>query len=346
MANRLRDVLRMRSFDDAPLLVIWEATQACDPACAHCRASAAPRRHASELTTKEGIRLLDQIRDFGNPLMVFTGGDPLKRPDLFLLLQHSVALGLRTNVSPGATPLLTREAIRQFKDCGVARMSISLDSVPETFDRAMEALEEARGVGLDTQVQTTVTRRNMHRLDGIAALVEQVKARMWSVFFLVAAGRTAAGDELSGDEYEQLLEKLHEISLAASFEVRTTGAMHYRRHLSRRMGDPAALADPARTMWRTAGVSDARGLVFVSHTGEIYPSGFLPISVGNVRIDSLASVYRNSALFRELPDADGRHGKPGAYEYRKLCRGFRARAFALTGHSLAERSEMHLPAEA
>src|SRR4029077_1278760 len=114
------------NFDQAPLIVIWATTQACDLACVHCRASAAPQRHKAELSTDEAYRLLDQIREFGTPLMVFTGGDPLKRPDLPLLLRRSVALGLRTNVSPSATPLLTREAIQEFKECGVTRMAISL----------------------------------------------------------------------------------------------------------------------------------------------------------------------------------------------------------------------------
>jgi hypothetical protein len=88
----------MKNFDDAPFLVIWELTQACD-ACVHCRASAIERRNPLELTTEEGFRLLDEIRSLGDPLMVFTGGDPLKRPDLFPLLQRSVSLGLRTTVT-------------------------------------------------------------------------------------------------------------------------------------------------------------------------------------------------------------------------------------------------------
>jgi radical SAM protein len=335
------------NFDEAPLLVIWETTQACDLACAHCRASATPRRHSSELTTEEGYRLLDQIREFGNPLVVFTGGDPLKRPDLFLLLRRSVALGLRTNVSPSATPLLTREVIREFKNCGIARLAISLDGpdavshdsfrgVPGTFDRAMAALDEAFSVCLETQVQTTVTRHNMHGLDTIADLVEAVRARMWSVFFLVITGRALNSDDLTGEEYENVFEKLYEISRRMPFDVKTTEGMHYRRYLARRAKQEPGVIDPARTVWRTAGVSDGRGFLFISHTGEIYPSGFLPISAGNVRHDSLVFVNRNSALFRELRDVDGRHGKCGLCEYRKLSGGSRPRAHALTGDYLAE----------
>ncbi len=323
-------------FDEAPLLVIWETTQACDLACAHCRASASPRRHSSELTTWEAYRLLETIREFGNPLMVFTGGDPLKRPDL----------GLRTNLSPSATPLLTRGIIREFRDCGVARMAISLDGadaathdgfrgVPGTFDRAIEALEEAQQIGLETQLQTTVTRHNMRQLEQIAEIAAKIEVRMWSLFFLVVTGRAVDRDDLSAEEYEQVFETLFQLSRRVPFDIKTTEAMHYRRYLARQRREEMSAPKPERAVWRTAGVSDGRGFLFISHTGEIYPSGFLPISAGNVRVDSLVHVYRNSPLFLELRDADARHGKCGICEYRKLCGGSRARAFALTGDYLA-----------
>jgi len=115
------------NFDQSPMLVIWEVTQACDLACVHCRASAQPDRNPKELTTEQGYRLLDEIRSFGEPLMVFTGGDPLKRPDLYDLIGYAVKIGLRTNVTPSATPLLTGEVIEKFKEAGVSRMAISLD---------------------------------------------------------------------------------------------------------------------------------------------------------------------------------------------------------------------------
>jgi radical SAM protein len=334
-------------FDESPLLVIWETTQACDLACVHCRSSAAPQRHSSELSTEEAYRLLDAIREFGNPLMVFAGGDPLKRPDILPLLRRSVELGLNTNISPSATPLLTKDKIWEFRKCGVARMDITLDGpdagthdgfrgVPGTFHRAVEALEDARRIGLETQIRTTATRRNMHRLDEIAGLAARVGTRMWSVFFLGMTGRAPTGDDLAAEEYEQVFEKLYNISRSAPFEVKTNEAMHFRRYMARRLRERPEPADPSRTVWRTAGVSDGRGFVFVSHTGEIYPSAFLPISAGNVRFDSLAHVYRNSPLFLELRDADARHGKCGVCEYRELCGGSRARAFAITGDYLAE----------
>ncbi len=334
------------NFDQSPLLVIWEVTQACDLACVHCRASAQPARDSGELTTQQGFRLLDEVKKFGNPLMVFTGGDPLKRPDLFELIAHSVGLGLRTNVTPSATPLLTREAIERFKQAGVARMAISLDGpdaathdafrqVPGTFDRAMAALRAAQEIGLETQVQTTVTRRNKGMLAQIAERVFETGGKMWSVFFLVVTGRALEGDDLTGEEYEEVFETLYELSKFAPFDIKTTEGMHYRRYIAQHQHGPRLPGETARRVaWRSAGVGDGKGFVFVSHRGEIYPSGFLPVSGGNVLRDSLVEVYRNAPLFRDLRDPAKRGGKCGFCEYQNLCGGSRSRAYALSGNYL------------
>jgi radical SAM protein len=338
------------NFDQAPMLAIWEVTQACDLACVHCRASAQSERHASELTTGQGYRLLDEIRRFGEPLLVFTGGDPLKRPDLFDLIRHSVSIGLRTNVTPSATPLLTAEAIDAFKAAGVSRMAISLDGpdaashddfrgIPGTFERAMFALTHARDIGLDTQLQTTVTRRNMARLPEMAEIAKQVRTKMWSLFFLIVTGRAAEVDDLSGGEYEQVFEFLYDLSKTAPFGVKTTEGMHYRRYVAQRIKAEHGVTENENAKgvaWRTAGVSDGKGFVFISHTGEIFPSGFLPVSGGNVVRDSLVNVYRDSPLFRTLRDTTQREGKCGICEYQKVCGGSRSRAYALTGDYLAE----------
>jgi radical SAM protein len=337
------------NFDQSPLLVIWEATQACDLACVHCRASAQPNRNPAELSTEQGYRLLDEIRSFGEPLMVFTGGDPLKRPDLFDLIRYAVKIGLRTNVTPSATPLLTAEAIDGFKAAGVTRMAMSLDGpdapshddfrgVPGTFDRVMFSLRHAKKIGLDTQLQTTVTRRNMDRLPEIAEIAKEVNTKMWSLFFLIVTGRAESHDDLDAAEYEQVFEFMYDLSKKAPFGIKTTEAMHYRRYVAQRMKAEgrSAEAESARAVaWRTAGVSDGKGFVFVSHTGEIFPSGFLPIKAGDVNNDSLVDVYRNSSLFRELRDTSAREGKCGICEYQKICGGSRSRAYALTGDYMA-----------
>lgn len=339
----------MKSFGHAPFLVIWEVTRACDLACLHCRASAISLRHPLELTAAEGVGLLRHIRCFGSPLMVFTGGDPLKRPDLFYLLQKSVDLGLRTTVTPSATPLLTREAVAGFQGVGVARMALSLDGcdgpshddfrgVPGSFARTLEALEEARRIGLPTQVNTTVTRRNIEELGEIAAIVRGARARLWSVFFLVPTGRASAEDDLAAEEYEGVFAFLYELALTAPFDVKTTEAQHYRRFVAQqgKLRSRSLPNGPARSVARRPAINDGKGLAFVSHTGEIYPSGFLPVSAGNVRRDRLTDVYRFSPLFRRLRDAALLEGKCGLCEFRNLCGGSRARSYALTGNYLAE----------
>lgn len=350
----------MLNFDHAPFLVIWEVTQACDLSCAHCRASAAPARDPRELTTEQGFRLLEAVKSFGDPLMVFTGGDPLKRPDLFALLEKSTLLGLRTTVTPSATPLLTAEAIAAFREIGIARMAVSLDGAdPEShdgfrrvrgsFDRTLFALEEARRIGLHTQVNTTVTRHNRLRLDDIAAIVERVGAKLWSVFFLVTTGRALVSDDLSAEDYEQVFAFLYELSKTSSFDIKTTEAQHYRRFVAqRRKAEGAAAKGPApNPIARQAGINDGKGFVFISHAGEIYPSGFLPVSAGNVRRDSLVHVYRYSPLFVELRNSANLKGKCGVCEYRNLCSGSRSRAYALTGDYLGEELRcVYQPAQA
>ena len=342
----------MLSFADAPFLVLWEVTRACRLACLHCRASAGPHRNPLELTTAEARSLLEAIRRFGDPLLVFTGGDPLERSDLFDLLEHSVGLGLRTTVTPSATPLLTAEAIRRFQQCGIARMAISLDDpdaashdgfrgVAGSFERTLFALDFARDIGLPTQVNTTVTPGNLSRLVEIARSVERAKAQLWSVFFLVSTGRAQAQQDLSATEYEQVFEYLYQLSKTAPFDIKTTAAPHYRRYVAQQRKASGGSSQPrngGESIRRQAGINDGKGLLFISHTGEVFPSGFLPVSAGNIRNRALADLYRDSPLFRRLRAPHILGGKCGVCEYRSLCGGSRARAWAETRDYLAEDS--------
>ena len=218
------------------------------------------------------MALLSEIRSFGDPLMVFTGGDPLKRPDLLPLLRHSVGLGLRTTVTPSATPLLTRESVQSMAECGVARMAISLDAadasahdrfrgVAGSFDRSFAALASAREVGLETQINTTVTRHNMGDLEKIAERVADVGARLWSVFFLVATGRASMQDDLTAEEYEQVFEFLYQLSKRAPFDIKTTEAQHYRRYVAQQRKAEGAASHSKRTAPSADGL-DALGEFF------------------------------------------------------------------------------------
>jgi radical SAM protein with 4Fe4S-binding SPASM domain len=279
---------------------------------------------------------------------VFTGGDPLKRPDLFTLMSASAGMGLRTTITPSATPLLDPGAIDRIKHSGVSRMALSLDGpdaashddfrqVAGSFDTTLRALEYSRRIGLETQINTTVTRRNLHRLPEMADLVERYGARLWSVFFLVVTGRALEADDLTAEEYENVFDFLYRTARRGVFDIKTTEAQHYRRYAAQRrkeLGESAAGQPGAGVIARQAGINDGKGFVFVSHTGEIFPSGFLELSAGNVRNVSLQAAYRTAPLFQVLRDSSNLEGKCGACEYRNLCGGSRSRAYALTGDYL------------
>jgi AdoMet-dependent heme synthase len=343
------------NFDERPYIAIWETTQACDLACLHCRACAQPKRHPLELSTDEGKRLIGQIAEMKVPVFVLTGGDPIKRPDLFELIEYATEIGVRVSMTPSATPLLTRDIIRRLKDCGLARLAVSLDgSNPEVHDafrgmsgsfaRTMEAIEWANEVGLPVQINTTFSRTNYEDFDAIAELIQPKKIALWSVFFLVPTGRGKLVELLSDEEFEDLFAKLYSLSKRAHFHIKTTEAQHYRRYVlqqqvkekptNSRLTVPAKVADTIGRAPR--GLNDGKGFVFISHTGEVYPSGFLPISGGNVRKQYLSEIYRDSPIFKQLRNPDELSGKCGACEFRHICGGSRARAFAVKGDPLAE----------
>ena len=229
-------------YDESPFLAIWEVTQSCDLACKHCRAAAQPIPHPDELTHEEGKALIDQIADMHIPIFVFTGGDPLKRKDVFELIRYAAGKGVQVAVTPSATPLLTREQIFKMKEAGVVRLGISLDgSTPEIHDafrglpgawaRTIKAIEWAGEAGIPIQVHTTISRHNAHDLDDLCNLFEKLAIVMWNVFFLVPVGRGQLDDLLSGEEFEQVFGKIYELSRRANFQIKTTEAMHYRRYL-------------------------------------------------------------------------------------------------------------------
>lgn len=350
-----RPVLASIDFNLAPFLVIWEVTQACDLACVHCRAKAQPARDPRELTTDEGFRLIDQVRAFGQPLFVLTGGDPMKRPDIVEFIAYATERGLRTAMTPSGTALMTYKAVAMLKAHGLARLAVSLDGssaeihdafrrVPGSFAWTMKCIEYARQLNLPVQINTTVTRYNLHDFDAMAALMAQLGIVLWSLFLLVPVGRGKKEDEITPQEYEALFNKLYDLSRVAPFDIKTTAAPHYRRVvLQRRMAEREGTAGTRDVGFTTGddigrapkGVNDANGLVFISHTGDVYPSGFLPLSGGNIRDRSLVDIYRHAPLFRTLRDYSQLKGKCGYCEFREVCGGSRARAYAMTGNYLA-----------
>jgi MoaA/NifB/PqqE/SkfB family radical SAM enzyme len=332
-------------FDRAPLRVYWEITRACSLACRHCRAEASPSADPRELRPDEGMALLERIAAFGDPKphVVLTGGDPLERRDLFALIAHARSLGLAVSVSPSATPKLTPHVVQRLADAGVEAISLSVDrssagdhdalrGVAGCFDRTIAAGRRAAEVGLKVQVNTLVSAETADDLPAVYRLVTAIGAARWSLFFLVTVGRGAVLEAIDGDRATRLLEWLASLPRGPGDPVvTTTEAPHFRRTLLERRRLPSSAA--ARAGF---GVRDGNGVAFVSHTGDVSPSGFLPLSAGNVREDDFVAIYRSSPMFVALRDGASFGGRCGACGYHAICGGSRARAWAASGDMLGE----------
>ncbi len=338
-------------FSQAPVLIYWEMTRACDLACRHCRAEAPPQRDPEELTTFEAKHLMERMRAFGGrgPHVVLTGGDPLKRPDFYELLEHGAHIGLHMSVAPSGTNALTRDVFRRFKTTGVESISLSLDGptaekhdgfrgVPGCFDRTVEAAREAQEEGLGLQINTLVTAENETDLPSMHRLVCRLNPMRWSLFFLIQVGRGHGLREVTAERSEEIHHWLYDISKETPFTLATTEAPHFRRVVLTRMraeGIPFAKIRET-PVGRGFGIRDGNGIMFISHTGDVCPAGFLPLVAGNIRTADIVDIYRDAAVFKQIRQTSGFKGRCGACEFRELCGGSRARAYAAYGDSLAE----------
>lgn len=331
-----------------PFVLIWEVTQACDLACKHCRADAHPQRHPDELTTAEGKQLLDDVRSFGDgQLVVLSGGDPLARDDTIELVDYGTDNGLRMTLTPSGTTSLTADRIQMLADAGLRRMALSIDGGSATshdefrqergsFEQTLQAARDAQAAGLPVQINTTVCAETVDELPAIRDLVADLGAVLWSVFFLVPVGRGRVLDPISPDRAEHVMEWLCTVSNDAPFGIKTTEAPHYRRvAIEQGNGNQATRKPEADEIGRRIGITAGNGFAFIDHTGEVYPSGFLPETAGNVKHENIVDLYRESDLFQRLRDPDALRGKCGACEYQHVCGGSRSRAYAYTGDPMA-----------
>jgi radical SAM protein len=351
-------------FAQRPMLVFWETTRACGVACRHCRASALTMPLPGELDVTEGRDLIDQVAGFGRPypILVLTGGDCLLRPDLFELVEHAKNLGIPVALSPSVTPALTAEMIERIATSGVRAVSISLDgataathegvrAIEHHFDDTVAAIRALVAAGLDVQINTTVMRENLDELADIAALVQAAGAHVWEVFFLVHVGRGVATNAITPAEHEDVCHFLFDAS-AYEFIVRTVEAPFFRRVVAaRRAGGDAPASATYRALTarlsdqlgaptrkpsaHTAATRDGKGILFVAYDGEVYPAGFLPLGLGNLRERPLSEIYRDNEVLREIRGT-AFEGRCGRCEYADLCGGSRARAFAVDGNPLGE----------
>ena len=337
-------------FADAPFLVFYELTRACDLVCRHCRACAQPHRHPRELETHQSAALIDELARFDDPpLLVLTGGDPFKRDDVFDQIEHARAAGLRVAMTPSATPLVTMNALLRLRELGLSRLALSLDGadadthdafrgMPGSFEHTLQIAAEAQTSGLPLQINTTITQHNVGQIDAMAAMLADIEITLWSVFFLVPVGRGLKEQRIKPEQYEQLFHRLWYHAQHQPFGIKTTEAPHYRRFVLQREGNPQR--DPVGhrhgpVQRAPLGINDGNGVMFISHTGQIFPSGFLPLECGRFPRDSVIDTYRHAPLFQKLRAADQLKGKCGVCEYRRVCGGSRARAYAVCRDPLA-----------
>lgn len=346
-----------------PVVVFWEMTRACALACEHCRAEAQPQRHPLELSTEDGLRLMDRLVGFDHkPILVLSGGDPFMRRDLFEIVEYAVGLGLTVSVSPSATALATKERFQRLVDLGVSRVSFSLDGpdaeshdvfrgFPGTFDRTLQMFANARDVGLEFQVNTTITNSTRGNLPRMAELVGQEGAALWDLFFLVPVGRGQEESLMTPEQHEETFNWIAASRDSWSFMSKTTLGQPFRRvAVQRRLEAEGRVIDgmnpqEVRSLWPGPVTNDGKGIFFVSYLGDVYPSGFLPYRIGNVRTEDPVELYRKHPVFEVLRDPNALKGKCGECPFNVICGGSRARSFALTGDPLSpEPSCPYVPA--
>jgi radical SAM protein len=344
-------------FAQKPIFVCWETTKSCLLSCRHCRATAQRSRLPEELDYAEGAAFIDQFLEFGEPYpaLLLTGGDPLMRPDVFDLIAHAKNRGVYTAVAASVTPLLNRDNLKRIKDLGVDIISVSLDGataalhdrirdIPGTWQATLDAISLATSCGLRLQVNTTVMKSNLRQLADIFQLSRERGAVAWEVFFLIRTGRGSALENPQPQECEEVAHFLYDTT-QYGIPVRTSEGPHFRRVFLQRQKNPQApdgelyahLASRLRTLAgeplnaptvRLNATGDGKGIIFIGHDGEVFPSGFLPLSLGNVRTENLQKIYTTHPLLVGMRDTMNLKGRCGACEYKVVCSGSRSRAYA------------------
>ncbi len=324
----------------APRVVAWESTRACNFACVHCRAQAQKDPDPKQLTTQEALNLVDQIADFCKPVFIISGGDPLQRKDIFEIASYASSRGLRVVMSPSGSNL-TAGTFEKMKTSGVKMISLSLDGsnpevhdnfrqVPGAFNLAMKNMTLARQSSFPFRVNTTVTQHNLSDLFNIEKVAVEKGANEWDVFMLVPTGRGKVKMEITPEQYEQTIQSIYKASLTSSIPIKMTCAPQYMQVIAQHQKEPRQTHAGGR------GCMAGNGFCFISHIGEVYGCGFLPISAGDIRQQKLKQIYQQSPLFVQLRNHESLKGKCGKCEYKAVCGGCRARALSIHRDYLEE----------
>ena len=312
------------------------------------RGTARSPRPPELFSTAEAFHLIEEVAALQVPLLALTGGDPLLRPDLFPVIQFAASHSVRTSLTLLPTPTLTADLFSELKACGLMRVGFWLHgSTPGLNDshwgmsglqrRTVEMIGACHEVQLPVQVNTIVSRRNMHDLENMIELLTRLDVDWWNVFFFVPGDRGQAEQMLTAEQNEEIFSTLYDASRLVHFHIKTTEGQHYQRYiLQQRLRESRGrLTDAEVVNDAPKGVNDGRGFVFINHRGDAGPSRFLPLSAGNVMAQSLSQLYRDSELFSSLRDASRLKGKCGRCQVRNICGGSRARAYAITGDLFA-----------
>ena len=349
---RLNHQTRNPGYSQTPPLrmVAWEVTRSCNLNCVHCRAAAERGPYPGELSTEESFRLIDEIVSFSKPVIIFTGGEPLLRKDIYDLASYGTSRGLRMVISPNGTLLDAPKAAR-LKACGIQRVSISLDGATEeshdrfrqvegAFAGALRGIQFLKEAGLEFQINTTVTQRNSRELSEILNLAVKLGAVAHHIFLLVPTGRgkELKGEAVEGSEYEKLLQWFYDQREKVPLQLKATCAPHYYRILRQRAGEEGKKVTPQTHGLdaMTRGCLGGIGFLFVSHRGDVQPCGYLEAFSGNVRQQSLEEIWASSPIFLKLRDFSSLKGRCGRCEYVRVCGGCRARAFERSMDFMAE----------
>ncbi|MBI5789175.1 MAG: heme b synthase [Candidatus Schekmanbacteria bacterium] len=341
----------MNKDEALPRLIAWELTRSCNLGCLHCRGSATLDRAGDELSLAEAYKLIDQITELAKPILIMSGGEPLVRPDVLEIAQYGTNKGLRVVLATNGT-LLTQPLAERLKECGIQRVSISIDGanaqshdafrgMPGSFDLALCGIEILKKAGLSFQVNTTITRRNLKEIPAIADLGINLGAAAIHIFLLVPTGRgkEIEGDEISPQEYEDVLNWFYDKQKEfKEITLKATCAPHYFRIMRQRAKAEGIKITPQTHGMEamTKGCLGGSAFCFISYKGDVAPCGYLPAWAGNVRKQHFADIWKNSKVFQDLRNPDILGGKCGHCEYRRVCSGCRARAYARYGDYLAE----------
>ena len=331
-----------------PLQVTWEMTRACEWKASTKRGTARGPRQRELFSSAEAFHLIEEVAEMQVPLLALTGGDPLRRADLFPIIEFAAARSLRTSLTLLPTPLLNSAVIHDLKACGLMRVAFWLHGstpalhdaywgIPGLYRKTLDVIGVCLEAQLPVQINTTLERRNFHDVHPMIDLLTHLDIDVWNIVFFVPPGREKAADMLGAEEHEQAFAKLYAASRQVRLQIKTTEGQHYQRYLLQQnvRDRRRRITEADDITYAPKGASEERGFLFVDHAGEVFPSRFLPLSAGNVTSQKLADVYRESPLLVSLRDRSKLKGKCRRCPARNICGGSRARAWAMTGDLFA-----------